>query len=1002
MKGKQISHNSRTLLRNLEKDQYLNINIFQNEKDYKMKPSLSFSENEEASCQKVLFMRNIKIIYIISIYYFFRLIIDFFRWKVYSTFYLLLRIPIFIICFFNHLFVIRINRFITNMFSIRILFEVCAIFIIICNCFSEFNKGEDEFLSFEIFFSVFVMGIALNYGFVLNLKSSLIFHLIDGSVLLAFHGHKNNICIKRFFLNVFSQKIIITFGYILCSIWLQYINSKPLRELWALYDSFKKSYFSLKSILEDTPYPIVIVKKDLSVIYYKNKELDKCFYRLKKVKPQTEINFIDMFNLGNPIIRKLFRNEIEKGKNKNCQTFMFPYAHSFQFKESSFFPTLFRIDPYQIENSNAKFLQFCVRDYLWKGECESYYIIITERPIRNSGEIILLNNLHKINQEEKKFISNLNDICRNSPVYTTSTQKIETHKSPVVETNGNSTNVNKNRKSPHIICNKIRLPAPNYLSLSKTSILSKRNIPPQKKLSINSFVNLQSSPIYFQLLNKLSCSKKNLFPSLYPYLFYIKFNLNYLSDLILTNNFFDSLLHDKCYDIHRFNFNSFLHYMIHYLTPISKINNFKISIKNDLNEEIEANYYCIRVLIFNILMFIFNNSRDMKEKTLEIRVEHVLFGKQNGCYYRINFSFNEANSHFSYETLSKFFEGFDIGKFYNVDMIKLNSIVDFGLLVSSLIANKVFPIEGDNQKSFVISSCPKKISVIIYVLEKSNGKSPLMEHYKAIDTTISEFEKKAIDKIALIYYKSVYEEKKKSMINQPLDLKNNLLDNIYDTGKEDECNNYFFKIHLFVDLIEEETEISLEKDLAFSHDFKIRSLIYKKDINDKRYYLCNIDNKKLNQINISSIILNPQRIIQKTKIVGLFNTVIMKQYTYSFCKTPRFLIVEDNLIGRIGVVDKLRQIKFKFLFDIAVDGDIAIEKYKSMLNRGYLFDFIFMDIGLININGIEATREIRAIERELGIHTNIICVSVNAKLIFDTQSISINELNGNLFDDYCK
>ena len=71
-----------------------------------------------------------------------------------------------------------------------------------------------------------------------------------------------------------------------------------------------------------------------------------------------------------------------------------------------------------------------------------------------------------------------------------------------------------------------------------------------------------------------------------------------------------------------FNFDKFLNYMFHYLTPIAKINNFTIVVKNS-SKEVETNYTYIRVILFNCIMFILNNSKAQKSKTLEIRMKHV-------------------------------------------------------------------------------------------------------------------------------------------------------------------------------------------------------------------------------------------------------------------------------------------------------------------------------------------------------------------------------------------
>ncbi|NOZ68635.1 MAG: response regulator [Deferribacteres bacterium] len=78
----------------------------------------------------------------------------------------------------------------------------------------------------------------------------------------------------------------------------------------------------------------------------------------------------------------------------------------------------------------------------------------------------------------------------------------------------------------------------------------------------------------------------------------------------------------------------------------------------------------------------------------------------------------------------------------------------------------------------------------------------------------------------------------------------------------------------------------------------------------------------------------------------------------------RVLIVEDDFTSR-----KLLQ---KFLSpygecDIAVDGEEAIEAYKLSWLKNEPYDLICMDIMMPKVDGQQALREIRDIEREMNI-----------------------------------
>ena len=77
-------------------------------------------------------------------------------------------------------------------------------------------------------------------------------------------------------------------------------------------------------------------------------------------------------------------------------------------------------------------------------------------------------------------------------------------------------------------------------------------------------------------------------------------------------------------------------------------------------------------------------------------------------------------------------------------------------------------------------------------------------------------------------------------------------------------------------------------------------------------------------------------------------------------KNYKVLIVEDNKINQVLAKNILK--KHKFSFDVADDGLIAIEKVKNEK-----FDIIFMDLHMPNMDGLDATVEIRKFNNEVPI-----------------------------------
>lgn len=72
------------------------------------------------------------------------------------------------------------------------------------------------------------------------------------------------------------------------------------------------------------------------------------------------------------------------------------------------------------------------------------------------------------------------------------------------------------------------------------------------------------------------------------------------------------------------------------------------------------------------------------------------------------------------------------------------------------------------------------------------------------------------------------------------------------------------------------------------------------------------------------------------------NTSLYKDI--KFCIIPRFLIVEDNVIGRLSITEELRRLKLEYRIDIAVTGREAVYKFKLLLNQGYVNLYILLAI----------------------------------------------------------
>lgn len=78
----------------------------------------------------------------------------------------------------------------------------------------------------------------------------------------------------------------------------------------------------------------------------------------------------------------------------------------------------------------------------------------------------------------------------------------------------------------------------------------------------------------------------------------------------------------------------------------------------------------------------------------------------------------------------------------------------------------------------------------------------------------------------------------------------------------------------------------------------------------------------------------------------------------------RILVAEDNEVGR-KVMEKMLGRYGRC--DLVENGRQAIDTFATALRKGELYDLIFLDIMMPELDGKVALREIRALEREHGV-----------------------------------
>ena len=129
-----------------------------------------------------------------------------------------------------------------------------------------------------------------------------------------------------------------------------------------------------------------------------------------------------------------------------------------------------------------------------------------------------------------------------------------------------------------------------------------------------------------------------------------------------------------------------------------------------------------------------------------------------------------------------------------------------------------------------------------------------------------------------------------------------------------------------------------------------------------------IELKSKKDVGTTVIMAIPFKIGQEDKIIAPV------QYEDVSIEGKRVLVVEDNELNMEIAVFMLEKNGLKI--ECATDGVEAVDKYAG--NKSGYYDAIFMDIMMPNLNGWDATRKIRTMQREDSEKIPIIAMSANA------------------------
>lgn len=785
------------------------------ESDYKIKKDMRFEQDvDEQNFKRNISFRYIEIISFLCVLMNVKNIIyvlsDWHKNTLIHNSINVLNLTVTIFCL---LIIKNFDKFVNNIIYIRILIEIDNILSTMMLPTTGHNLQYAIVVKYLVTF-------LYNLVFNLNLGESSIYfiiHTIVGFCLL--ENSPGESLFRRFFHNFFSMNGVNLISLAIFLILCQGALTLGNKQLWALYDSFKKSYFTLKNISDDLPFPIFVVNLKRQtvqperlnqnsssncfysfIILYKNSEAEKLNTKVKKIRDKTtkysipstrlqktDVNFKDLFEKS---VEKLLDAEIEKCINNNLKHFDFPLIigdNKLTWKQHPNFPTLFEGDL-----ENIKWVRIILNPTIWKGQ-ECLLIQMMENyDIQHSNFLDEYRGLLKY--EFLKVIDNIDIICDKAP--NRNKEKLELSKSPLLN-NGSGSRCNNtgtitpdmlrspNPLHPHFLKSPVILP--NKLYASPQNVLQEQN---DNKSSVhlslnkpNPINNLSQIKRNYEHILKFAANKDNIVQTIdkktnptlnplvpqantiktqfdYSLLFLLKNSMNYIYDMNLTINILNSLsvniINTK---LTQFHFENLIRYFISYFSPLLKVKNLRIDLFSEIDGEINAIYDYYRVIFFNVILFIINNIETKStEQILQINVMHVRFSDEGSSFYEVTFNIHDENPKIPYPLVDQILSTFITTELRNT-CIEKYKIVDIGLVVSSIIVNIVYNSE------LKFSSVGSNQHKITFLIHNHGGCSEEISFHKNFNRKKFEVEEKYYNKITERVFK-------KNSLSKPVKLHN--------------------------------------------------------------------------------------------------------------------------------------------------------------------------------------------------------------------------------------
>ena len=479
------------------------------------------------------------------------------------------------------------NLYIYYIFS----FNQC---IHLFSCYYNIKPINDEYLPIksEIIFN-------LTLKFFLNVEISNIIFL---NIII--------VCTYLYTSNTFSGLVTIFYsslGIILSTI-TYIIIMKSTKEIWALYDSFKRSYYNMnQGLLESDPNPIFIITKDKNVLY-RNGASSKLINNILEKQSQNsprkiqrnkddKLNNMNFLDIVHPNLKELFKKLLnDLMEDETVGTFNFPLCKINNTQNLDINVS----NAYDI-NDEKNYLYFVWYSVLvckteWKNKSAFYMCLFP-------SEDVLINEIFY--QYTKRFSEKIEKVISSSDIINLAFFKKKEEK------NNSSPSINS-KLGDDVIDNQEELIG--ELKGKKELVSPKKKI---LKLLIDNVDNIE-------LNNTILFFFKNQVELLYDYSLTIEI---YFTMLFKQRNFKYTAENKKPNLKKRIKLTDLQAYYSEYFYDFTKEHKYKLEFKNDedknlYNIYIEENY--LRIIMFNVIIFMICCLDDQTEPTINNKKEIII------------------------------------------------------------------------------------------------------------------------------------------------------------------------------------------------------------------------------------------------------------------------------------------------------------------------------------------------------------------------------------------